>query len=243
MTGSHANASSGVISPSTHARPAWCESRYETGMFSFPACANSGQYSATRASTSSLPSCASLLAQIAVTPFVVENTSASVSSFHGAPVSALATPPQRSTTFSPRWYAANDAPTSSPLSKFAANAARTFSKPGAVEPWMSAMRSYSRGRRLRGHESPAARRPRDGGVRARRVQQRRDDRRGPHRVRADNIEQGPGAIDADDGGADRCVARFRRARIVRAQRPDRDVVPVRRLLRDGARGRARRVAA
>ena len=53
--------------------------------------------------------------------------------------STSAMPPQRSTTFSPRWYALNDAPISRPLAKFASNASRTPSKPGAVVPLLSVM--------------------------------------------------------------------------------------------------------
>ena len=49
---------------------------------------------------------------------------------HGRSVASSAMPPQRSTTFSPRWYAANAAPTSSPSAKFFSNWSRTFSKPG-----------------------------------------------------------------------------------------------------------------
>ena len=74
-------------SPSTHASPAWCDKQIRRpGCRSLPPAANSGQYVATGASTSSAPSCASLLAHIAVAPLVVENTSASVSSSHGRPV-------------------------------------------------------------------------------------------------------------------------------------------------------------
>ena len=53
--------------------------------------------------------------------------------------SASAMPPHRSTTFSPRWYALNDAPISRPFAKFASNASRTPSNPSAVVPLLSVM--------------------------------------------------------------------------------------------------------
>ena len=67
-----------------------------------------------------------------------------MSSSHGRPVATSATPPQRSTTFSPRWYAENAAPTSSPSAKFFSNWSRTFSNPAAVYPSI-AMRCSPRG--------------------------------------------------------------------------------------------------
>ena len=72
-------------------------------MFSLPAAPNSGQYVVTGASRSRRPSCARRWAQIAVAPFVVEKTRVSVSSAQGRSVAGSAMPPQRSTTFSPRW--------------------------------------------------------------------------------------------------------------------------------------------
>ena len=57
-----------------------------------------------------------------------------VSSAHGFSVASSAIPPHRSTTFSPRWYAANAAPTSNPSAKFFSKRSRTPSKPGAVQP-------------------------------------------------------------------------------------------------------------
>ena len=103
MTGSHDNASVAVMAPSTPASPAWWLMMCATVISSLPLRANAGQYSATGADTSNRPSWASRLAQMAVAPLVVENTSMSVSSCQGAPVSTSATPPQRSTTLLPRW--------------------------------------------------------------------------------------------------------------------------------------------
>src|SRR5690606_10951110 len=68
-------------------------------------------------------------------PFVVEKTMTSVSSSHGAPVFGSRVPPHRSTTFSPRKYTAQAAPSSSPLRKFSSNACRTGSNPGATDPF------------------------------------------------------------------------------------------------------------
>jgi len=64
---------------------------------SLPPAANSGQTSATGASRCSSPRSSSGWAQSAVAPLVDENTMASVSSAHAAPVSASARPPHRST--------------------------------------------------------------------------------------------------------------------------------------------------
>ncbi len=51
-----------------------------------PFAPNSGQYSTTGASTSSVPACASWFAHTAVMPFVVEKTRMIESSSHGRPV-------------------------------------------------------------------------------------------------------------------------------------------------------------
>src|SRR3984957_6610011 len=74
---------------------------------------------------------------MAVAPLVVEYTSTSVSSSQGRPVVLSATPPQRSTTFLPRWWAAKAAPTSRPSAKLASKTSRTPSKPGATQPLVS----------------------------------------------------------------------------------------------------------
>ena len=71
---------------------------------------------------------------MAVAPLVVEYTRTRVSSSQGRSVRASANPPQRSTTFRPRWKAANAAPTSEPSAKLASKARRTSSNPGAVHP-------------------------------------------------------------------------------------------------------------
>ena len=105
------------------------------GCFPCPLRANSGQYFATGTSRSSLPSCASLCAQIAVTPFVVENTTAIVSSFHGRPVVSSATPPHRSTTFAAAVVRAERR--RRPPSRWRSSASktsRTPSNPGSVNP-------------------------------------------------------------------------------------------------------------
>ena len=82
----------------------------------------------------------------AVIAFVVENTLTIVSRSHGRVRAASAWPPQRSTTGSPSTVAANDAPTSRPAAKFAANASRTAAKRGAHSPctiWHQSSRSPS----------------------------------------------------------------------------------------------------
>jgi hypothetical protein len=59
----------------------------------------------------------------------------SVSSFQGALPSGVRRPPHKSTTFSPRQYAATAAPISPRRpSKLRSNSARTSSKPGATNP-------------------------------------------------------------------------------------------------------------
>src|SRR5690606_25014488 len=72
-------------------------------------------------------------------PFVVEKTMTSVSSSHGAPVLGSRVPPHRSTTFSPRKYTAQAAPSSARLRKFSSNAARTGSNPGATDPFTTSI--------------------------------------------------------------------------------------------------------
>src|SRR5687768_4771994 len=74
---------------------------------------------------------------MAASPLVVECTITIVSSFHGSPVFLFRTPPQRSTTFSPRTYAQTAPPSSRRLRKFSANASRTPSKPQATAPPIS----------------------------------------------------------------------------------------------------------
>ena len=69
---------------------------------------------------------------MAVAPFVLEATTMMLSSAHGRPLSWSATPPQRSTTFSPWWYTLQAAPTSPLCSKFAAKVSWTRSKPGPL---------------------------------------------------------------------------------------------------------------
>src|SRR5690606_8350529 len=59
------------------------------------------------------------------------------SSSQGAPVAGSRTPPHRSTTFSPRRYTAQAAPSSFPRRKFSSNTSRTGSKPGATLPFTS----------------------------------------------------------------------------------------------------------
>jgi hypothetical protein len=59
---------------------------------SFPSAANSGQYRATGASTSSCPRSTSRCMHTAVNPFVLENTTTGVSASHGRPVSRSARP-------------------------------------------------------------------------------------------------------------------------------------------------------
>ena len=80
------------------ALPAWCAHSIQTSVSSLPACAYSGQYCETGAFMSSSPRAASTCAHRLVAPFVDDATTAMVSSFHGAPVSGSAVPPQRSTT-------------------------------------------------------------------------------------------------------------------------------------------------
>jgi hypothetical protein len=86
ITGSHANTSSSVSVASTVGRAALWQSSQRTGMSALPACANSGQYCATGASTSSSPRSASRFAHAAVAPLVVEKTSCNESLVYGAPV-------------------------------------------------------------------------------------------------------------------------------------------------------------
>ena len=66
--------SSWVNPPSTPGRPPWWLSSWATVMFSLPAAANSGQYSATGASRSSTPSCTSSAMTSAPAPLEQENT-------------------------------------------------------------------------------------------------------------------------------------------------------------------------
>src|SRR5262245_15605610 len=79
-----------------------------------------------------------MCAQSAVIAFVVEKTLTMVSRSHGRVRAASAWPPQRSTTIRPSRVAANDAPTSRPASKLAANASRTAVKRGSHSPWIMA---------------------------------------------------------------------------------------------------------
>src|SRR5262245_53358810 len=79
-----------------------------------------------------------MCAQSAVIAFVVEKTLTMVSRSHGRVRAASAWPPQRSTTIRPSTVAANDAPTSRPSSKLAANASRTAAKRGSHSPWIMA---------------------------------------------------------------------------------------------------------
>src|SRR5262245_3841371 len=79
-----------------------------------------------------------MCAQSAVIAFVVEKTLTMVSRSHGRVRAASAWPPQRSTTIRPSTVAANDAPTSRPASKLAANASRTAAKRESHSPWIMA---------------------------------------------------------------------------------------------------------
>src|SRR6478609_3984423 len=75
---------------------------------------------------------------MAARPLVLDMKTISVSSFQGASPSGARRPPHRSTTFSPRQYAATAAPISPRSSKLRSNSARTSSKPGATNPETSA---------------------------------------------------------------------------------------------------------
>src|SRR5213593_227282 len=79
-----------------------------------------------------------MCAQSAVMAFEVENTLTIVSRSHGRVRAASACPPQRSTTRLPPTMAANEAPTSRPAAKFAANASRTAPKRDRHSPWIVA---------------------------------------------------------------------------------------------------------
>src|SRR5262249_43352585 len=79
--------------------------------------------------------------QVAVAPFVVENTSCSVSCAYGRPLPGANSPPHRSTTGRPSRYTHVPAPTSRPSARLVAKASRTGSNPGATSPWTVTSRS------------------------------------------------------------------------------------------------------
>src|SRR5579859_8245053 len=134
MTGSQAKASARLSLVSKVGRPALWHNSQRTGMPSFPAWPNSGQYVATGASTSSKPRWASRLAHAAVAPLVAEKTSWRVSSPYAAPRATPAVPPQTSTTLRPPTWRQNAAPTAPCRSKLAWNASATPLKPGSTNP-------------------------------------------------------------------------------------------------------------
>src|SRR5579864_4849957 len=111
---------------------------------SLPAAANSGQTSTTGASMSSSPRSHNRRAHIAVHPLVVEKTRARVSSSHGRPLAASASPPQMSTTGWPSTWTATAAPTSANSSKLRMKARRTESKRGSHVPPTSTPRKVAR---------------------------------------------------------------------------------------------------
>ena len=78
-------------------------------------------------------------AHSAVIVLVVDQTLVMVSACQGSAPSGSRLPPQRSTTSSPSSATATDAPTSSPLSRFAVKAARTGSNRGSQRPPTSAI--------------------------------------------------------------------------------------------------------
>src|SRR5215207_2344095 len=118
--------------------PAVCDSRWRTRtVSSLPASANSGQYFATGASTSTRPRLASTSSDRHDIVFVVENTLMIVSSSHGTVPAASWVPPHRSTTSSPSIVTATDAPTSPSTAKFSAKASLTLPNPSPLRPLMS----------------------------------------------------------------------------------------------------------
>src|SRR4051794_11638578 len=92
-------------------RPAVCDIRWRTSTPSLPAAANSGQYLATGACTSSSPRSTRTRAQRAVIVLVVDQTLVMVSRSHGADPLVSTVPAQMSTTGSPSTTTAADAPT------------------------------------------------------------------------------------------------------------------------------------
>src|SRR5690349_4360526 len=83
----------------------------------------------------------SMCAQSAVAPLVQENTSETVSRFHGsvgAAASASALPPQASSTGAPWTVMARDAPISPRSRKLATKASNTGRQAGAQNPLMAA---------------------------------------------------------------------------------------------------------
>ena len=108
-------------------------------MSCLPFAANSGQYFATGASTSSSPRSTRISAARLVTVLVEDQTLVMVSCDHGTVRAWSRKPPHMSMTMSPSISKTSDAPSSSPESRFRASALRTASNRSSQLPWMSAM--------------------------------------------------------------------------------------------------------
>src|SRR4051794_18049118 len=114
--------------------PDVCDVRCRTSIASLPFAANSGQYFATGACTSSSPREATTSAESDVIVFVVDQTFVIVSDAHGVVFSASVQPPHMSTTISPSSVTATDAPRSSPESMFAESSSRILLNRGSQVP-------------------------------------------------------------------------------------------------------------
>src|SRR4051794_7004181 len=121
--------------------PAVCDSKWRTSTPSLPAWANSGQYVATGASTSSSPRSASTSALSAVIVFVVDHTLTIVSRSHGAVISGSIQPAHTSATTSPSTTTHALHPTSCPESIRLPTASRTPTNLSSQLPPTSAMRA------------------------------------------------------------------------------------------------------
>jgi hypothetical protein len=104
-----------------------------------PPTANSGEYLATGASTSSSPRSTSISAARLVTVLLDDQTLVMVCSDHGTVRASSQKPPHMSMTSSPSMPRISDAPSSLPESRFWASAPRTASKRSSHLPCTSAM--------------------------------------------------------------------------------------------------------
>ena len=103
-------------------------------MSCLPFAANSGQYFATGASTSSSPRSTRISAARLVTVLVEDQTLVMVSCDHGTVRAWSRKPPHMSMTMSPSMSRTSDAPSSSPESRFRASALRTASNRSSQLP-------------------------------------------------------------------------------------------------------------
>ena len=118
-------------------RPDWCVSSIRTGMRSFPACPNSGQYRVTGASRSTSPASTCRSSAIELIAFPTDQHGTIVSRSHGCVRAASRHPAHRSTTGTPSRTIETAAPTSPRSAKLRTNSSRTRANRGSQSPWIA----------------------------------------------------------------------------------------------------------